>query len=217
MTTAPVQNSLYASTADFHIMHVVTIGKVDYLIQKVNKVTVKATRISDGAPVTIEPRTYRKSQLSFRPSTPEDFKAARAAENKFLSAWDFKPNSVFVYGGKSYFVLEPKQTNVLVMDMARNVVVGFRAAQMRTKDVKFREATAEEREKYVPKRLLLGTIVELPAALVKRYKYPEDSLFVIIGESGTTYRVVPVGGSANGSYLKGITSAEMTPVEVTKK
>lgn len=217
MTTSPVQNSYYTDTFEFRPFTVVAIGKVEYLITKANKVTVKATRISDGAPVTIDVRNYRKGQLSFRRATPEDYSAPKIEEAKLLNVWDFKPHTVFTYGGKSYFILEQKQTTVLVTDIETNKVVGYRAGQMRAKDVTFREATPEELEKYVPKVLLIGTIVELPAALTKRYKYPEDTLFVVTGTTGATYRVVQVGGSTSGSYLKGITSSEMTVVEVTKK
>ena len=216
MTTTPIQNSYYTDTNDFNF-NVVTIAKVEYLVTKINKVTVKATRLSDGAPVTIDVRNYRKGQFSFRPATAEDYNGPKNEEYKFLNIWDFKPRSVFTYGGKSYFILEQKQTTVLVTEMETGRVLGYRAEQMRAKDVKFREATAEELEKYVPKVLPIGAIVEIPVALLKRYKYPEDALFVVIGSTGTTYRVVPVGGSAKGFYLKGLTSSEMTVVEVTKK
>ncbi|MBC9704960.1 MAG: hypothetical protein H9W81_08290 [Enterococcus sp.] len=177
--------------------------------------------MSDGSTVAIEPRRYRKSQLSFRPATAADYKPVLVPleENKRMNVWDFKTSSVFTYGGKDYFVLEQKQTNVLVKDMSASTgsPVLFRVGQMRAKDVVFREATDEEKEKFTPKRLLVGAIVELPAHLVKKYKYPEDSLFVITGVTGVTYRLVQVGGNPQGYYLKGFTANDLTPVEVTKK
>lgn len=207
----------YTDTFDFHYNHVVTIGTEDYLITKVNKVTVKATRISNGARATIDVRNYRKGQLTFRPATAEDHNAPMSEDNKLLNVWDFKVNTVFTYLGKDYFILEQKQTTVLAIDMTHGKVVGYRAGQMRVKDVTFREATPDELEKYVPKTLLVGTIVELDPELTRRYKYPAGTLFVVTGATGTTYRVVQVGGNARGSYLKGLTASEMTVVEVIKK
>lgn len=210
----------HTDTTPFTLGDTISFQGEDYKVTKVNRVTIGVTRIRDDKPLRIRVEGYPTSELFVKNGDAKDTPEKPSLvplTSATLRAYDFYDREVFQYGGKEYFVLSVERAKVIVNEMATGKALTLSLSRgLPSALVTFRAATEEEKDKYRGKPVRIGAIVELKEALCRRWNYAVGSLFVVTNVKGTSCRLVPVGGSETGTYLRGIQFSDLTEVQVKK-